>query len=385
MAGDFRSKIRKATDRIEVKSIVVLLFGDPGLGKTSLGHTAAEPLHLDYDKGIQRSIGRRDSLQLTSWQDGIDLLESDYIETEGIKSLIFDTVGTMLDNLGMMFLIALSTKNGKPGGGLSLQGYGALKEIFKTLKNLAEAKGVDLIFLCQVKEEKDGDVVKKIPAVTGGSYDILKAAADLIGYMEIVNGKRVLDFNSTERHDGKNSPEFPAMVLPHYTDALWPTFLGDLISKTKDHMNKMSEEQQKVLDQIKAFNEKLTAAQSSEELSLLLPDVELLPQTQKIQLRNVYDIKLVELWFTEFMKPYKTKDEFNTIVKNINALPDDYYKRALKLKLMDYAKTFGFIAVKDQGFVDDPAKAKPAEEEKKEDSKTETKAEPATAETVKAS
>lgn len=381
MAGDFRSKIRKATDRIEVKSIVVLLFGDPGLGKTSLGHTAAEPLHLDYDKGIQRSVGRRDSLQLTSWQDGIDLLESDYIETEGIKSLIFDTVGTMLDNLGMMFLIALSSKNGKPGGGLSLKGYGALKEIFKTLKNLAEAKGVDLIFLCQVKEEKDGDTIKKIPAVTGGSYDILKAAADLMGYMEIVNGKRTLDFNSTERHDGKNSPEFPPFILPNYTDVTWPTYLADIISKTKDHMNKMSEEQQKALEQINAFNTKLVTAQSSEELSAILPDLELLPATQRIQLRNVYDLKFVELWFNEFMKPYKTKDEFNNIVKNINDLPDDYYKRALKIKLMDFAKTVGFIAVKDQGFVDDPAKAKP--EEKREEPKIEAKVEPAT-EAVKA-
>lgn len=340
--SDFRSKIRKATDTIQVKSIFVLLFGDPGMGKTSLSFTATNPLHLDYDRGIQRSVGRKDSLEITSWQDGIDLLQSNYIEEMGVKSLIFDTAGTMLDNFAALFIINESAKNGKPGGGLSLQGYGALKEKFKVLKNLAESKGIDLIFLCHVKEEKDGDVFKKIANVTGGSYDILKGAADLIGYMEIANGKRTLDFNPTDRHDGKNCPEFPLLVLPHYTDPSWSNYLGDVVAKTKEHMNRVSQEQQEAIEQIQKFTATLNEAPTSDVLSALIPELEKLPLAHKVQLKKIFDQQFMELWASEFISPATSKEDLSHLIKTINELGDKKYHVPLKIKLLAQADKNGF-------------------------------------------
>ena len=65
-------KIIKGTDSISVEHPVFLIFGQPGIGKSSLGYSTKDPLLLDFDKGAHRAANRRDSLVIDGWKDVLD-------------------------------------------------------------------------------------------------------------------------------------------------------------------------------------------------------------------------------------------------------------------------------------------------------------------------
>ncbi len=321
--SDFLSRIRKASDPIRVKNIIVLLYGDPSMGKTSLSFTAENPFLLDFDRGIQRAVGRGDSMEMVEWADAISFLSAkeNYIEENDIKTVIVDTAGAALDDFAALACIKEDSKNGKRDGGLTIGGYGALKSKFKILKTLAVAKGVDLILICHVKDEKEGDVIKKVPLITGGSYDILKQSSDLIGFMESVNGKRTLDFNPTDRHTGKNSPEFPKFELPHYTAPEWKGFLANIISQTKNKMNEMSESQKVALDALEKSREEFEDCDSIELLTeLLMKYKAVLPTGHYLQLQESAFKKSSDM----ILEQVKISDKIEELDMLFESVKDDY-------------------------------------------------------------
>jgi hypothetical protein len=85
-------KIIKGTDAIPVEHPIFLIFGQPGLCKTSLGYSMKNPLLLDFDKGAARAVNRRDTLVIDAWKDVIELMESP--DALGpYDSITVDTVG----------------------------------------------------------------------------------------------------------------------------------------------------------------------------------------------------------------------------------------------------------------------------------------------------
>ena len=62
-------KIVRASDPVLVERLNLCLYGDPGVGKTTLGFTAENPLLLDFDEGKHRAANRRDAVPVSSWSD----------------------------------------------------------------------------------------------------------------------------------------------------------------------------------------------------------------------------------------------------------------------------------------------------------------------------
>jgi hypothetical protein len=69
-------RIIKATDSIPVDHPVFMIFGQPGIGKSSLGYSCKDVLALDFDKGAHRAANRRDTLVIDTWKDIEDLMAS---------------------------------------------------------------------------------------------------------------------------------------------------------------------------------------------------------------------------------------------------------------------------------------------------------------------
>lgn len=261
------AKLIQPTDPIEVQQLCVLVYGQPGSRKTSLAQTAEEPVTFAFDPGISRAYGRKASVFFDSWQDVIEF------DASGYKTVVVDTIGMCLDKLAVA-VVQDSPKNGNRMGGLSLQGFGALKEQFKQWVASVRQRGQDIVFVAHEKAEKNGEDTYYCPDIVGGSYNTLMNVADMVGYMHFSNGKKVLDFNPTDRWMAKVPPcGWKTLELPDFSKE--PHFLAKLIAEAKASMGRISSESAELAKLVDYWQAKLDADPTLEELNAMIAGPEL--------------------------------------------------------------------------------------------------------------
>lgn len=229
-------KILKAQDPIRVDTLVTMLVGQPGIGKTSAAFTASKPLLLDFDAGAHRAANRKDSVRIQDWTEIADPQPEDFAEYD---TICVDTAGRCLDAI-TVHIIRTQPKLARASGALSLQGYGELKAVFTTWIKKLRALGKDVILLAHDAEEKNGDEVTIRPDIQGGSRNEVIKVADMIGFMYQSGNKKILDFSPTDKWIGKNCAGFEPLIVPNFGTA--PHFLADVIAKAKEALNRASVE-----------------------------------------------------------------------------------------------------------------------------------------------
>ncbi len=198
------SKIRKPHELNVVTTLKALVYGQPGLGKTTFALSAPNPVLLDFDNGVHRvnPAHQKDTLQIGSWQDCVDELNAGTFAP--YQTIVIDTAGKMLDYMGA-WLIQRNPKLGKSNGALSLQGYGERKSEFNAFIKRLATMGKHVVFIAHEKEEKDNETTYKRPEVGGSSGNDLYKELDLIGYMEAIGKKRTISFLPQEKYYAKNA------------------------------------------------------------------------------------------------------------------------------------------------------------------------------------
>lgn len=230
-------KITQPSEAIATSNLVVTLFGQPGIGKTTLAFSAPKPLLLDFDGGAQRASGRKDIVRVHAWGDVADIAAADVAQYD---TIILDTVGRALEYLSAD-LIKGNPKFGRGTGELSMQGYGALKTAFAQWLGRIRTFGKHIILIAHEKEEKDGDnTIVRVDAMGATRIEVIRLS-DLVGFVSAVNGRRVLDFNPTDRHTGKNCAGFDALTIADVK--LEPLWLGNIMAEALKRMNAMTEAQ----------------------------------------------------------------------------------------------------------------------------------------------
>lgn len=201
------TKIRKPSEIVINPTIQMLIYGQAGTGKTTLALSAPQPLLLDFDGGVSRvNAGHQcDTVQITSYQDALDVLQEDL---SPYQSIVIDTAGKLLDYMAS-WLISRNGKLGKSNGALSLQGFGERKAEFRNFCRQIRALNKHLVFVAHRETQKNGDEIRYVPIFGGSSYDDLVTELDLVGYLEAVGRKRVITFDPTDRNDGKNTIYMP--------------------------------------------------------------------------------------------------------------------------------------------------------------------------------
>jgi hypothetical protein len=275
-------KIIKAVETIPVQHPVFLLFGQPGIGKSSLGYSPKDPLLLDFDKGAHRAANRRDTLVIDTWTDVAELMESSDA-LDPYASLTVDTVGRCLDV--MTAHIAATDPRKAPGGNLSQQGWGKLKTDFRTWMAHLRAKGKDVLLIAHDKEDKDGDARIVRPDVVGGSFGEVMKVADFVGYLYMNGRNRMLDFNPTDRWVGKNPAGWKPFEVPPIGKA--QSFMAELYEKGREALGEISEESAKVMQQIEDWRSKIANLTTAKECNDTIPEIKKLspimyPQVAKI-------------------------------------------------------------------------------------------------------
>lgn len=232
-------KITRAVDPITVDRLNVVVYGPPGLGKTSLAFTAEAPLLLDFDNGSHRATNRKDVVRISDWSEVAGITAEDLAP---YKTVVLDTAGRALDVL-TVDIIRTNPKHGR-GGALTLQGYGELKSRFVSFLKLINGFGKDVVLIAHMDEQRNGDDVIERLDVQGGSKGEIYKAADAMGRLVMQDGKRWLRFSPGDAAFGKNPGQLEPLQVPHTEAPEFETFLARVIEQTKAKLNSLSEDQQ---------------------------------------------------------------------------------------------------------------------------------------------
>jgi hypothetical protein len=254
---------------VQVK-IKALIYGQAGMGKTTVALSAPSPLLLDFDGGVHRiNYGHQTpTVPISKWEDCEGVLSEDL---SAFQSIVIDTGGKMLDYMSE-YIIRKNPKLGKLNGALTLQGFGERKGMFRQFCKTVMLMDKHLIFVAHRDTQKNGDEIRYVPLFGGSSYDDLITDLDLVGYLEAVGKKRTMTFDPTDRNDGKNTCNLPSMMeLPTVVDtegnALQNTFLVDsVISPYIKNLEKRKVDFaafEKVVSDMKEAIELITDAQSA--------------------------------------------------------------------------------------------------------------------------
>lgn len=285
-------RIIKATDAIPVDHPVFLIFGQPGIMKTSLAYSAKDTLLLDFDRGAHRAINRKDTLVIDSWADVAELLSSEDA-LEPYSTIAIDTVGRCLDV--MTADIIRETPKLGPNGNLSMQGWGVLKKRFQSFIATLRTLGKDVVLIAHDKEDKDGDTRVVRPDIAGGSYGEVMKVSDFVGYAYMAGKDRVLDFNPTDRWIGKNPGAWAAWKVPAPAKAT--TFLAELIDKGREALGHISEESALITAQVEQWRTKLAGLETAAQLNEQMPVIKAItsavvqPQAAKLLMDRGAELK----------------------------------------------------------------------------------------------
>lgn len=206
------SLIKKPSELEPRVSLSMLIYGQPGSGKSSLACSAPNAILFDYDGGVYRINGAHQvpTVQIRSWEDTNEALR----EVAGmpeVQTIIVDTVGKMLDFMAS-YIIKNNPKMKKGNGTLSLQGFGERKQMFLSFIKEISVMGKNVVFVAHEKEDKQGENTVKRPDVGGSSANDLIRDLDLVGYMRFAGKNRTISFTPEEEFYAKNSCNLPADI-----------------------------------------------------------------------------------------------------------------------------------------------------------------------------
>lgn len=215
------SMFKKPSELAYNSTIKALVYGQPGLGKSTLALSTPNPVLFDFDGGIQRVNGafQCPTLQVQNWNEVLQALQELETQSNDFMTIVIDTAGKMLDYMST-YIIQQDNRLGKRDGSLTLQGFGARKIMFINFLKRVSMMGKHVIFVAHEREKKDGDIRIVRPEIGGSSAGDLIKELDLVGYMQAIGNKRTISWTPQEKFYAKNTCNLPPMQeIPVIIDA----------------------------------------------------------------------------------------------------------------------------------------------------------------------
>lgn len=268
------SLIRKSNELVIPTTVKMMIYGQAGMGKSTIALSTPKPLLLDFDNGVRRinmaHLEHIDTVQIASWSDVQQVLQEDL---STYQTIVVDTIGKMMD-----FIITYKCGSRQP----SIRDWSGINAEFSWMTRTLSGLNKHIIFVAHRDTRKEGDDTVFIPSLREKSYNSIVTELDLLGYLEMKSERgvqrRTITFDPTSRNDGKNTCNLPSvMEVPTILDRNGnPTAKNDFISSkvinpylsmlaVKDEERKRYD---KVIEEIKENIELITDAKSANEFAL---------------------------------------------------------------------------------------------------------------------
>ena len=210
--------IRKPAQLNVPQTVKAMLYGQAGMGKTTLALSAPKPLLLDFDGGVHRvNLGHQvDTVPISNWKEANEVLREDL---SAYSTIVVDTIGKMMD-----YNILYICNGGIP----QIKDWNKINMEFSNFTRNVSALNKNVIYVAHRDVRKEGDDNVFIPALRDKSYTAIVTELDLLGYVEAKGTQRTITFNPTSRNDGKNTCNLPGLMnIPTVVDAQGSALLNN--------------------------------------------------------------------------------------------------------------------------------------------------------------
>ena len=273
--------VRPEEMSFENKKFVVILYGSPGIGKTTLAFSAPKPILVDFDKGVSRVkvYHRKDTIMCSNYKEVLSDIASPAIKD--YETIVIDTGGGLVTYLQDWAMKENPAVNTQKNGAISLKGFGAVKAEFIRFSNyVRDILNKNLIYIFHSIEEKDkeGNPTQRL-LCEGSARNLVWQPADLGGYIQMIGNKRTISFTPEQEFFAKGCygiegrKEIPTLSPTDKND-----FLTRLFEEAKENLKKESEvflpvkqKYEEVMEQTKDIVE---AAQTADDVNKAVEELQ---------------------------------------------------------------------------------------------------------------
>jgi exonuclease VII small subunit len=262
----------------------MIIYGSPGVGKTTLALSAPKPVLLDFDRGISRvrAAHRKATAVCSTYEEVLQDIQSPAMAD--FETVVIDTGGsfiTFLKDWAMRTKQGAKLKNGEFNG---LKGYGFVKTEFSNFTEMLKTtlnKNIIYVFHSVESTDKDGNPVQRLMC-EGATKNTVWTPCDFGGYVQMIGENRVICFTPEQEFFAKGCHG----ISGKYTiPALGPDDSNDFLTKLFDQAKENITEEnnafapvraqyEAVMEEVRAILEAITTAEEATEAAMEIPTME---------------------------------------------------------------------------------------------------------------
>ena len=222
------------------KRFSMLLYGAPGVGKTTLALSAPDPIIIDFDRGMSRvkAQHRKTAIFCDTYDEVLSDIQSP--EVAACQTIIIDTGGSFVTFLQDWAMRSNPAVNKQKNGAISLKGFGAVKTEFSRFTAMVKDvmhKNIIYVFHSQEQQDKDGNAQQRLMC-EGAAKNIVWTPCDFGGYVQMIGEQRVVCFSPEQEFFAKGCHGIAGkFTIPNLGEHDANDFLTKLFERAKANIH----------------------------------------------------------------------------------------------------------------------------------------------------